>query len=229
MDPPIRLRTLPTFVINLDERKDRWAQVTQAMEKVGIPRTQYSRFSAIRPTAIIQQRPEYLPKKPSSYRVGCLGCLLSHYHIIKQAAEQGLPAILIMEDDIDFREPVGSGVLDTVQGALDQLRQTSGDPGFDMLYLSGTHMQRCKPHTANTVRVTKTYATHSYIIRSTLYDFLLDQLPKVTKEIDVFYTEALQTPSSRFRCFCVKPHVTYQRPGFSDIQAKNVKYAMKNP
>ena len=87
-------------------------------------------------------------------------------------------------------------------------------------------MRPCKPHKPNAVRVVRTFATNAYIIRSTLYDYLLNNLLKATKEIDVFYTETIQ---KRYRCFCVKPHVTYQRPGYSDIQAKQVNYAMRGP
>lgn len=231
MDPSkvsevIHINRLPVVVINLDERKDRWEMVSNDMHREGL--TQFKRFSAIKPTDIIGSRPDFLPGQKQSYRIGCLGCLLSHYNVIKQAKADGLDSLLIFEDDAGFTR---GNALEIAQNSLNQLYDSkTGDPGFDLLYLSGTHMKPCRPLPGkpNVVQVQKTFATNAYIVRSTLYDFLLERLPKVTKEIDVFYTEAVQT-GGKFRCFCVKPHVTFQRPGYSDIQAKKVNYPMKNP
>lgn len=213
----MKVSTLPIVVINLDQRKDRWQTIKSDLEKVGL--TKYERFSAICPTELIKTRPKYLaPKRILKYRIGCLGCLLSHYYVIKKAKEDGLDAIMILEDDAGFNHPEP---LKLIQEAIDQL-----DGKFDMLYLSGTHMKPCIPNTKNTVRIQKTYATNAYIIKSSMFDFLLARLPHVDDEIDVFYTKEVQP---RFRCFCIKPHVTFQRPGFSDIQNTKVNYAMKNP
>ena len=114
----LKVKELPLVVINLDERKDRWETVQKDLNAQGL--SHYQRFSAIKPTDQIQQRPDFLPKEKQTYRIGCYGCLLSHYHIIKEAKEQSLPFVLIFEDDAAFK---GENPLAIAQQALDQLHK----------------------------------------------------------------------------------------------------------
>lgn len=211
------MHDLPIFVINLDHRRDRWQAAQKELKRVGLFKN-VERFSAIKPTKEISNRPDYLPAKKLAYRIGCLGCLLSHQSVIKEAKKRGFPAVLILEDDIGFKKP-----LSILQSALDQLNGTD----FDILYLSGTHMDPCNKvqNKPNVIKCNRTYTTGSYIVRETAYDTIIDGLEAFTREVDIFYALELQP---KLRCFCVRPHVTCQQPGFSDIQQRRVKYQTKD-
>jgi glycosyl transferase family 25 len=69
------------YVINLDRRTDRLTEITEELNKIGLP---FKRFSAI-------------DRKP-----GILGCGLSHLAVLKEARERGLKNVLIFEDDFTF-------------------------------------------------------------------------------------------------------------------------------
>lgn len=205
---------LKIYVINLDSRPDRWEKIQEEFNRVGI--TNYERFSAIRPVAL---RPDFLKGKPEGYRIGCYGCLLSHMCVIQKAKEEGLKEVLIIEDDVGFKQPIS--VLDDV---LTQFIQS--DESFDMLYLSGSHIAKCSQVLGNIVRVHNTLTTSSYIIRESIYDYVIENLKNFNREIDVFYSECVQFTCY---CYCTNPHITYQKNDFSDIQQRNVLYSMSDP
>jgi len=69
------------YVINLDRRPDRLDQITDELDRIGLP---FKRFAAI-------------DRKP-----GILGCGLSHLAVLKEAKTLGLKNILIFEDDFTF-------------------------------------------------------------------------------------------------------------------------------
>lgn len=80
-----------TYVINLDERRDRRKAIIRELERVGMPLSPGSVqiFSAVKP----KERLGF----PS---VNVLGCFLSHYRILVDALERQLTSVLVMEDDL---------------------------------------------------------------------------------------------------------------------------------
>ena len=70
-----------TFVINLDDRTDRWDAIQKLCSGAGLtPR----RISAVRATP------------------GWIGCTYSHMKCMQIAKEEQLPWVLILEDDATF-------------------------------------------------------------------------------------------------------------------------------
>ena len=97
MDPE---KPLKVFVINLDQRQDRWQAVKTMMSSW--EKADYSRFSAIVPDLSSTPKQHYsnffYPRsrnKVSRYIRGAVGCKMSHYQIISKAQEQKYPYILI--------------------------------------------------------------------------------------------------------------------------------------
>lgn len=141
---------------------------------------------------------------------GIEGCKDSHKQVIELAKKQGLPNVLILEDDAMFLRE-----LDTLPYAPDQ---------FDMLYLGG-NVQKIFEDPLNDTSDWKriaTFTTHSYIINHTLYDTVIRGLSEWTKEIDVFYSNIIHP---RYQCYMLFPMMCIQRPGYSDIESKVVDYA----
>ena len=73
------------------------------------------------------------------------------------------------------------------------------------------------------VKVVDTNTTGSYCIEERAMRFIVDNIGKYPKEVDVFYAKILQ---KKFDCYCIVPHMTKQLEGYSDIQGKNVSYKL---
>lgn len=92
---------LQIIVINLDSRPDRWAEVSNELERIRL--TPFSRFTAI--TGISGEN----------------GCALSHYAILKQDVTR---PVLILEDDVIFDDgwdKVFGNALTEIPGDYDML------------------------------------------------------------------------------------------------------------
>jgi len=83
------------FIINLKSRPDRWAEICEQLEHIGLPASspKVARFDAVRPADA--------GGFPS---IGARGCFMSHLGVLEQASQEGLSKILILEDDLDFGE-----------------------------------------------------------------------------------------------------------------------------
>jgi Glycosyltransferase family 25 (LPS biosynthesis protein) len=83
------------YVVNLPERTDRRRTIALELAKAGLPLTpnQIEIFPAI--------RPESAGEFPN---IGARGCFLSHLAILKQAKQDCLSNILIVEDDLVISE-----------------------------------------------------------------------------------------------------------------------------
>lgn len=198
------------FIINLKERVDRKKSILTEINNNNI--TNYEFFDAIRPTIeeVNNWNNNFLKNFKEKYRIGCLGCLLSHYNIIKLAIERGYNQILILEDDSKFKKPI-----------TDLYEITNNFKDYHMLYLSGSHLGKKTKISNSIMKVEGTHTTAGYIIKKNVMEYLLKNIEGYEKEIDVFYAEEVQT---RFNCYCTLPHIIYQEAGYSDIQGKNVKY-----
>lgn len=82
-----------SYIINLPERLDRREKMKQELKMLGLFESseQVVFFPAVRPT----DKGEF----PS---IGSKGCFLSHLAVLKEAKNQNLNNLLIMEDDLSF-------------------------------------------------------------------------------------------------------------------------------
>lgn len=218
------------FVINLAHRVDRKNKIISELEKVGI--TNYEIFKAIKPTEdmIEKWNPNFLNPIPewfkktggdeTKYKIGSLGCMLSHYQIIKLSFERNYNNVLILEDDTEFQLQKGI----TFDILLDLLKKQLDNLDFGLLYLAGNHRgSQIKKHSNNIIKVKGTLTTGSYVINKSVMKYILDNIIGFVREIDVYYSMIIQ---SKFPCYCIYPHVTFQGEGYSDIVQKNVSYKL---
>ena len=220
------------FVINLRERLDRKEAIIKELESVQIEN--YEFFDAIRPTIeevnnwnpfYIRNIPTWfkkLNKDETKYRIGALGCLLSHLNIIRISKERGYKNVLILEDDTKF-------TLGKKSSFFDKLRQLDGEINrlvniYGILYLTGNHAQNSfKIVSPNIINTRYTFTTGSYIISEKGMEYVLKNINNYDREIDVFYAEHLQ---QNIPCFCIYPHITRQTESYSDIAQINVNYRL---
>jgi GR25 family glycosyltransferase involved in LPS biosynthesis len=92
------------YVINLDERPEKWVRMQPIFKKQGL---RVNRVSAINGWK--------LPKKAlwelqgpyrTSITKGEIGCILSHISVLKDAYDRGFEMIWIFEDDVEFLEDI---------------------------------------------------------------------------------------------------------------------------
>lgn len=197
------------FIINLKHREDKWKKLVKQLKSLHI--TNYERFEAILPTDEMIKNDINLIRmlQYCSKLTGVIGCKLSHLKIIEIAKNRGYKSILILEDDAKFCSKFNEQ-LEQVGKQMTQL-QTN----WDMLYLGAEHKQKgLDINLPNIRQCFSAYTTSSYIIRDTLYDYVLSQAPIYLKEIDTFYVHKVQKYNV---CLAVTPNLIDQDEGISDI------------
>lgn len=221
-----------TYIINLEHRTDRKEKMIHELKRIGI--NNYEFFKGIIPKEeeMNEWNPNFIDPMPDwflqtngdfyKYKLGSLGCMKSHYQIIKQAYENNYENIFIMEDDTEFlTNETLNNILDKFKPQLDSIENY-----FGILYFSGNHLgSKLKKITPNISLVKGTLTTGSYIINRRAMKLIIDNINHYNREIDVYYSTILQ---NQIPCFCFIPHLTNQYSNFSDILQKNVSYNLKH-
>ena len=151
------------YYINLEQRPDRNEHILTELQSIKVT-------NAIRFNAILN-------------KCGALGCSKSHYELLKMAKEQNLPYIIILEDDITFKNPeLFNSVLDKVL-----TNHPIQESAWDVLLLGGN-----MPNTNNyeiddlCIRTTQCLTTTGYIVKSHYYDTLLTNIKNGIKYLEKF-------------------------------------------
>ena len=136
------------------------------------------------------------------------GCLESHLTVIKNAITNNQKYLMIVEDDLKF---------------INEISKMEIPPdNWDMIYLGGTiHRVLDKKHKGY-ARV-QCWTTHGYIINlsnNNLVSKILE-CEKYDGEIDRYYLEKIHP---NFNVYVCDPMIAIQKPGFSDIEKKEVSY-----
>jgi len=242
------------FIINLDDRKDRWELILNQLKENNI--TNFQRFSAIKPIEIMSDtidnnnidnnninnnhynkkmysefNPKMVQKFGIKYKVGALGCKLSHLEIIKHCQRENLNHILILEDDCLFKENFTNNFLklvETIQNSSDETIRN-----YDMLYLGGSFIKKnnnSSPTVENNIlKCNRIYTTHAYILNNTdnnIFNTIINDLEKnkYPKEIDVYYSQNIQC---NYNVYIVYPILIKQYDSYSNILNRNSNYKKK--
>lgn len=186
------------WVINLDKRLDRWETCKMRLNNIGIKPKRYKAVDAKTPEFV-----QFYNRIPSpKISDGEVACYISHKKLWKLIYEQGLPYVLIFEDDLIFSSNFGKN---------DILSAISHSIGFNVIFLG--HSGSTKPHQffnkeyifSNPITLPgSAYCMHAYIISRPAIEFLLAQPDNFTKPID----EHLYYYCHNNLCFLSK-HVNY--------------------
>ena len=93
------------FVVNLDDRSDRLHNITEALRRVGIDKTHWTRYSAINGKQLRKTRQlSYIfDNNDYNMRTGMVGCAMSHIDLaIRLLADTTTDYYMILEDDVDI-------------------------------------------------------------------------------------------------------------------------------
>jgi GR25 family glycosyltransferase involved in LPS biosynthesis len=150
-----------TFCINLDKRVDRWTQVQQEFEKVGI-------LDAVERFSALAGKRECVPGKG----MGRHGLLRSVQACLTRAREEGAKHCLIFEDDVTFVQP--RKMIDQIIAELDQA------PEWDLFYLGAllrrqNEFKKVSDHLFSVHRQGLSCA-HAWVCPAKHYDEIIDNI-----------------------------------------------------
>ena len=182
--------------INLDKRKDRRSLIIKEFQELGIPCEKVVRISAV----------------PS----GFTGCTKSHINALSFAMIHDCKRVMICEDDfhvysINFNEELNKAM-------KNQLITSTLMVAMTPIYL-GPIIQD-----TNLRRVNQASGMCCYIVYKSYFEKLLSIFQEalvVNKPHDML----TQTKQNRDYWYGFFPPIAVQRPGFSDIENKNVDYS----
>jgi glycosyl transferase family 25 len=186
--------------INLDERVDRKTQIQRELLSV-FPAHKITRFPAIRNA------------------VGGIGCSMSHIAVLEMAKKEGWSNVLIVEDDFMWTPSLEEG-----GPVLEKLLKRK----FDVIVLTGSYIDSNK----ETYRLNSCQTTTAYVVSNQYYDTLLANFKEsvaLLQSTGEYKTYALDQFWKRLQpaglWYCVCPLLGIQRPGYSDIEQREVNYS----
>lgn len=172
------------LVINMDHRTDRWEALMKILREVGVEH-KVVRIQGIRGTDLggYKKRPWFSHRTPecvARMKAGMAGCTLSHRRAIEHARSAGLEHFLVLEDDARF-----DNLLLGREGEM--IGEVIAKPDeWDLFYL-GFYQRLNLYHTIcherigdrefQIRRMRGPLLTHAFLVNSSAYDLLLDQLP----------------------------------------------------
>jgi len=200
------------YVINLDSRTDRWAEVQKQLAQGGI--TKYQRMPGV---SITEKELESVPKENYSnfrginaiidkekfekkYILGALGARRAHLNCILDAKKNNFGKILILEDDIIINKNANQMFANILSQVGDQ---------WGMLYLGGDYWKN-----------NKTFQASSYALDAKLFDPIIENLIKSGEELDFFYVNQIQP---KFKVLRATPMIMVQSKTDSDIPTMEIK------
>jgi len=202
------------FVINLDERTDRWIHAQEEFKKYNI--TNYERFPAIKLTEIPDSKlTNKFMSQTDRYIKSAFGCRLSHIKIIEIAKERGYKNVLILEDDFSINE----SRYKLFEMAIQELNNFK----WDMFYLGITPIYQKMDIIGNHLYKIKGNCTggHAYAVNSHFYDVILEKNKTASYEIDNIYSKDIQVNNN---VYGIKPMIITQYLNHSDIRGHDVEY-----
>lgn len=203
------------YCINLDRRNDRWVNnCLPQFKDIGIT---VERFSAVDGVDLdLPHGKTYNGELAGSY---------SHMKAIKQARDNGIERLLLLEDDVVFIDEVNNKFSSLINNIPND---------WDIIFFGGNHVGGQTPVNNGVVKLGGSYAIHACGINKKAYDILIQHLETSIDRV-VNNREHRYTPSVAadyflaklhkvLNVYCFKPHLAWQLEDFSDIQQTKVNY-----
>lgn len=199
---------IPKFVINLPRRKDRLESITKEFQRFNLDFTIWPAVDGKRLKINPNSR-----KKHEYNAKAILGCMKSHYNLIKFAKTNGYEYIAVFEDDIRLAKDFHKRI------------KYIENEDFDLFYM-GLHFDHlgidveCTKRT-HIFKVNKAGGTYAYIMRNTVFDFVLENMD-YNWGSDEFFANMI---IPNFNCKTFYPGMVLHMDGFSDISGRYSKYS----
>lgn len=198
------------IVINLKHRMDRLNNVKEELKKIKIFNFEVFEAYGIHSTNIPQN---YIKKTNiANFEMsGWFGNKFSHYGVIDLAKMNGWKSVLIFEDDVKFYSNFDS----ICSLAAEQLIGVNWDLlsfginhrffGFDEKEYPAVK-DGLLPFKTNLSRIYRGLCLHAYLIKNTMYDFILENALQSSRSIDNFYAYEVYR---RYKCYTIDNNCKY--------------------
>lgn len=188
---------LDIYVINLEERQDRFEKIKDT----------FKNFNIIRIDAIKHEK-------------GYIGCFLSHLECIKIAKENNLKNILVIEDDCIpyYTENNFESRLIKIKNILDNRDDWDIFLGCSSRYFDSSIISYIIIDDEKFVKTSFSYTTNMICYNSKIYDFFLNAIINVP--IDLYW-------NSKIIAFLSVPFIATQDEGYSNIAKKKISLKHK--
>lgn len=150
-----------------------------------------------------------------NFQKGALGCLLSHLKAIEDAKENGYKNILVLEDDI---------LINSVFWKKYKLIEQSISD-YDFLYLGKKQLNMGNPNRPFYKPNIYTFASHAWLIKSNMYDILIDTYTTFKNPVDMAVFELFDNEKYKFGVVRDDLFITTEE---SDIREKSVSTSLFN-
>ena len=191
------------YYINLEERTDRKKHIENEFKKLGW--NNYTRFNAIK------------------HSKGAIGCSMSHLEILKNARNNNLDYVVILEDDIQFLD------IDLYKKLFNKFMNDNIE--FDVLLLAGNLIGNNNIRNDYYIKTNRCFTTTGYIVKKHYYDILINNIDESINNlintnkqykyaIDVYWN-ILQINDNWYILY---PRTITQLPSYSNIENKIKNY-----
>ncbi len=201
------------YLINLEERYDRLARATANCSMIGL---EFEKFSAVSYTTIesIKDAPTIKNEKikRDHWTKGAVALIRSTVKIIEDAKNKGYKSILILEDDVEFKQEIGDIVSSNWKLIPDD---------WEMIQFAGLHVKPFDVISEHLIKTNGSECLHAYAISERIYDIFLDLIKNEDKPLDHYSAHDIQP---RGKSFCFTPNQVHQYSSFSNIVGKVVNY-----
>lgn len=194
-------------VINLDRRRDRWANVEKQLQILHMPVSAVHRFSAVD------------CEKDPQYCTPIQACTASHAAVLQMAVDKGWDHVLIFEDDFEVRTKETGCQSPLKEDAQRLFAKIMADVPIDweLLYFGGAYCEepkgRVSPHVVIPNRI---HCTSSYAVRT---EFAKKLIPKMEGGAPdaILANLIVEWP---IKAYVTQPRLFRQYKNYSDLERR---------
>lgn len=188
---------VPVYIINLNNREDRWNNIKNVMENVGIKK--YKRFEAVNGKELSD---DYLKQILSVrslrnlgrirrdhygiYTKGAVGCYLSHIEIYKEMIKNNIPEMIIFEDDACIKKG-NTDFISFFQKTKKECEEICRKENKPLTFIFFDHLVRSKRKISdNIIELGDFFGTMAYYVTLQGAIFMLEKAFPIELQVDAY-------------------------------------------
>lgn len=192
---------LDTYVINLDDSKDRMANIKAKADVAGLKIHRWPAVNLKKPGTNLHELPKigvgkllYISRGEKINNLGAIGCFLSHRSVLQHLAEKGTATgkamgYMIMEDDVDIPPDLFE--------RLEEIRPYIPED-WDMIHLfkilpTGYMVNSKVARLSKDNTALRNYGNYAYIVRHESLDKIVPLLEHMRDEVDIQLNQHMDT------------------------------------
>jgi len=193
------------YCINLKSRTDRWEESLKEFDRIGLKINRWEAFDYSCATDSEIKNFRSTATDSNKNKAAKIACLKSHLSIIEYARKNKFKTITIFEDDVCF---LYDDLIEKVKRLEFHL------PLNWAMFLYGASSRKTHPYKCGKfINVIRFAGCHSYTIKSSVYNYILDKSKDNNMPFDKFMKN-IMIPG---KVFLMNPIYCIQRESYSDL------------